>query len=147
MKDFEMWKEYGQNGVFESWSFGCAADKLAALVLEGKKRATSSARVLYDAEGEALPKAGDYSVILDSAGEAVCIVRNVSVEVIPYRDVTEEMASLEGEGDLSLEYWREVHEDFFKDELSPYGIGFNEGMEVVFEVFEKVYPCAELKND
>lgn len=44
----EMWKEYArkvgiEHSDYEAWAFGDAADELAALTVEGKKTATSSA--------------------------------------------------------------------------------------------------------
>lgn len=39
------------------------------------KTATCSAYDLYHAEGEPIPKVGDYSIILNSDGEAVCIIK------------------------------------------------------------------------
>lgn len=49
--------------------------------------------------------------------------------------MTEELAKLEGEGDLSLEYWKNVHYEFFKS----YNKDFNDDTKVVFEIFKVVY--------
>lgn len=136
----EMWKKSGIDGTYEAWCFGGAPDKLAELVLHGKKTATASAYPLYKADGEELPKVGEYSVILDSKDEAVCVIRTTKVYVETFENVSERHAALEGEGDLSLEYWRCVHREFFTDELKPYGMKFDEKMKVVCEEFEKVYP-------
>ncbi|WP_263347600.1 ASCH domain-containing protein [Paraclostridium sp. AKS81] len=54
-------------------------------------------------------------------------------------DVDERLASIEGEGDKSLRYWREAHIDFFKRELEALNMEFIEDMLVVFEEFEVVY--------
>ena len=48
------------------------------------------------------------------------------------------LAAREGEGDLSLAYLQRVHRDFFEKELAPYGERFDEGMEPIFEEFERV---------
>ena len=48
--------------------------------------------------------------------------------------------SEEGEGDKSLAYWRQVHEDFFKDWLGEAGLDFTPDSKVVLEEFRKVYP-------
>ena len=50
-----------------------------------------------------------------------------------------EHAFKEGEGDRSLEYWREVHKKFFRECLEEYGLEFSENMKVVCEEFEVVY--------
>ena len=135
----EMWKQSGLAGEYDAWAFGEAADKLAALVKAGIKTATCSAYDLYEAEGEDLPLPGDTSVILDSSDEAVCIVRTTRVYVVPFDRVSAEHAFKEGEGDRSLEYWREVHESFLKEELSSIGRSFDGSTRVVCEEFEVIY--------
>ena len=136
----EMWEKAGFSGEYDAWSFGSDSDGLAELVLKGKKRATSSAYQLYILEGEDIPHIGDMSVILDAEDNAVCIIKDVAVYVRSYKKITCEYAAVEGEGDGSLEYWRNVHEPFFREELSPLGIDFTEDMPVLCEEFELVYP-------
>ena len=140
----ELWRAFcdrsGHRGEdCDAWAFGGAADRLAGLVLRGVKRATSSAYDCYLAEGEPLPTAGDYSVILNSSGYAVAVIRNVSVTLRRFCDVDEGYAAAEGEGDLSLDYWRQVHRDFFSEELGAIGKAFSEEMTVVCEEFECVF--------
>lgn len=53
--------------------------------------------------------------------------------------MTEELASREGEGNRSLEYWRKVHITYFTDELKKESIEFDESMPVLFEEFVKVF--------
>ena len=135
----ELWERSGLTGTYEAWSFAEAPDKLAELVVRGIKTATCSAYDLYEAEGEDLPQPGETSVILDSADEAVCIIRTTRVYVVPFDEVTAEHAFREGEGDRSLAYWREVHESFLKEELSSIGRTFDGSARVVCEEFEVVY--------
>lgn len=140
----QMWDKFVSKSQIEgteyqSWAFGAASDELAGLVLRGIKTGTASAFPLYEAENEALPKAGDYSVILDSKNEAVCIIKTTKVTIVPFREVSEEHAGKEGEGDGSLEYWRKVHVEFFIKEMSETGKLFHEDMPVVCEEFELVY--------
>lgn len=144
MNGQQMWESYAKReqiqADYEAWSFGADADELAGLVNEGIKTATASAYPLYELEGEALPKAGEYSVILNAQEEAVCVIRTEKVFVVPFCDVEERQAWKEGEGDRSLSYWRTVHERFFREELAQLGLSFDEKMNVVCEEFEKVYP-------
>ena len=140
----EMWERcFGgtehSDEPYEAWAFGDEADKLAELVVQGIKTATSSAYALYAIDGETLPEAGEYSVILDSHDNAVCIIKTTKVYVTSFDKVSEEHACKEGEGDRSLEYWREVHERFFTDCLKEAGLDFSAAMEVVCEEFETVY--------
>ena len=136
----EMWNASGLAGEYDAWAFGDDPDTLAKLVRTGVKTATASAYPLYEPEGEDLPKAGEYSVILDTKDEAVCIICTTKVYVTPYRAVTAEQAYKEGEGDHSLAYWRRVHEAFFSREMAEAGLTFTEDMGVVCEEFEVVYP-------
>ena len=140
MKAEEMWRAAGLKGEYEAWAFGDDADALAALVLQGKKTATSSAYALYAAEGEPLPQAGAYSVVLDGQENAVCIIQTMRVYVVPFDQVNAEHARREGEGDLSLAYWRKVHQAFFSSEMAAIGQAFDPSMPVVCEEFVKVYP-------
>lgn len=123
----------------EAWAFGDKADELAELAVRGIKTATSSAYALYEADGEPLPQVGECSVILDSHDNARCIVKTTKVYVTSFDRVSEAHAYKEGEGDRSLDYWREVHEKFFTDCLKEAGLSFSEKMEVVCEEFEVIY--------
>ncbi len=135
----ELWRRSGFTEPYESWSFDDAPDKLAALVKKGVKSATCSAYDLYQTEGKPIPKAGDYSVILDSKEKAVCIVRTTRVYITAFDQVSQEHIYKEGEGDRSLEYWREVHIDFLIHELARINKEFTESTLVVCEEFELVY--------
>lgn len=141
----QMWAEFASgrglgNTPYEAWAYGGDADALARLTLAGKKTATSSALPLYGLEGAPLPEAGEYSVILDSRKQAVCVIRTERVAVVPYRDVTADHARREGEGDCSLAFWRQVHQAFFTEELARAGMAFRQDLPVVCEEFVKVYP-------
>jgi len=140
----EMWEDYSQkenvSAAYEAWAFGDSVDELAALVLQGIKTATASAYPLYELEGEVLPQAGQYSVILDSQDNAVCVIQTETVYVVPFDQVGERQAWKEGEGDRSLEYWRTVHRRFFTECLTEAGLQFDDSMKVVCEEFVRVYP-------
>jgi uncharacterized protein YhfF len=76
---------------------------------------------------------GDYNVVLDGRGEPACVIRILSLKLIRYCDVTAEMAAQEGEGDKSLAFWRQGHQDFFTREGT-----FSPQMWLVFQQFELV---------
>ena len=134
----ELWKAAGLTGPLDAWCFGGDPDGLAALVLAGKKRATSSAFPLYALENEPVPRPGSCSVLLDGAGRALCVLRTTRVEILPFGAVTPRHAALEGEGDLSLAHWRRVHRDFFTAELAAAGLPFGEDTNIVCEEFEMI---------
>lgn len=146
-----MWKDYlatlNENETdtkrrYSSWYF-CDnkedADYLAELVVKDTKRATASLYLGYEYEKEEVPKAGDYCIITDWEGIAVCVIEVVKVDIVPYIEVTEEFAATEGEGDKSLEHWRKVHWEFFFREMKILGKEPEEDMLVVCEEFRKVF--------
>ncbi|MDX8047462.1 ASCH domain-containing protein [Gracilibacillus sp. S3-1-1] len=129
--------------TYEAWPFGDnpeLATELAQLVLEGKKTATASAYAMYQAENDQLPEVGQYNIILDGQDEPVAIVQTTVVDVIPFDQISSEHAYLEGEGDRSLQYWKDVHEAFFARELLTINQSFSEQMLVVCERFKLLYP-------
>lgn len=147
----KMWTNYleslgespnNTNKTYTSWYF-CDnkqdADELAELVLDGTKKATASLYLFYSSENEELPIVGDLSIITNWEGEAKCIIRTSNIDIVPFKDVTEEFAQTEGEGDKSLEYWKRAHKSFFSRELKELGKEFNEDILVVCEKFEVVY--------
>lgn len=125
---------------YDAWAFGNdiqLADDLANLVKSGIKTATTSALELYEKD-ESLPKVGNYSVILDGLQKPVCVIQTVVVEVVPFKLVSAEHAYHEGEGDRSLNYWRQVHEDFFRQAYVEQGKSFSNQIPCVCEVFKVV---------
>ena len=139
MKAHELWKKSGLRGEYQAWQFGADPDKLADLVRKGIKTATCSSYELYLKTGEPIPKTGDYSIVLDSKDEAVCIIRNTKVYIEEFDKISAEHAYKEGEGDRSLEYWRKVHIDFLTSELASIDMEFDEHTRLVCEEFELVY--------
>ncbi len=123
---------------YSAWSYGTTADELAELTRTGVKTGTCSAYEGYKDEQEPLPVAGEYSVVLNSTGEATCIIRTTQVYIVPFSEITEAHAIREGDG--SLENWRAIHKEFFTKELQSKGLAFSESMLVVCEEFIRVYP-------
>ena len=124
----------------DAWAFGALADELAELVLRGEKTATASTYELYKLENEPLPQAGSFDVILDSQDKAGCIIEITKVSVVPFNEVLAEHAFKEGEGDKSLAYWQQVHQEFFTECLAEAGLEFSQETGVVLEEFRKAYP-------
>lgn len=123
----------------EKWHFEItesACNYLLDLVLKGKKRATSSAYEGYE-DDEEMPKVGELSVITDWDGNPRCVIKTTNIIILPYKDITFDLAKLEGEDD-NLDSWRKNHEHFFKEEGLELGYEFNENMKVIFEEFEVV---------
>jgi uncharacterized protein YhfF len=123
-----------------AWGFGATpkqSDELLGLVLDGTKTATSSARADYAAEGEELPEPGMLGIVLDGGGHPRALVVTTEARIVPFDQVDADHARDEGEGDLSLDHWREVHERFFTEHAEG---GFRPDMPVVLERFRVLYP-------
>ena len=83
-----------------------------------------------------LPVVGETWAVIDGRGRQRCRCRTTRVEVRAFGDVDAEHAAAEGEGDASLERWREVHRAFFAREAERDGFTFDEASPVVLERFE-----------
>jgi uncharacterized protein YhfF len=127
--------------VAEGWGDGPAlADELGTLIAQGRKTATCSALWEWQAEGNPIPEPGLITVVLDGRGEPLCIVETVEVTVRKYNEVDAAFADDEGEGDLSLSYWREAHKNYFSRVLpGKTDKEFSEDMPLVCERFRVIY--------
>lgn len=123
-----------------AWAFGATpqqADELLALVLDGTKTATASALGDYSDE-DPLPTEGTLGIVLDGSGRPRALLMTTDVQVRPFAEVDAEHARAEGEGDLSLEYWRRVHRDFFS-RYSLDGAPVPDDLPIVLEKFSVLY--------
>ena len=132
-------KDMPTNVTAEQFGMGAEmADELAQLIIDGKKTATCSNYESYQQANEPIPAVGLYTIILNSKDDPVAIIKTIDVQLIPMNEVTPEFAALEGEGDLSYQYWYDGHKHFFTLELAEYGKVFSEDMLLVCEWFELV---------
>ena len=115
-------------------------DELINLYLSGQKTAGSSLVADFEACGDPLPQIGNYWIILDSQEMPKCLVRTNKVVFNKFKDVPKEIAQAEGEGDLSLEYWKNTHSEFYKPFLAKWGVDNLDEAMVVTEYFDVVFP-------
>ncbi|MEK8035028.1 ASCH domain-containing protein [Ideonella sp. DXS29W] len=145
----EFWSAFAQavggaseERFYEAFFFGDTeqlANELAALVLQGTKRATAGSVWSFDAEGKRPPQAGDLSIVTSWSGKPLCVIETEVVEVVPFNEVTAEFAATEGEGDGSLAFWQSGHRRYFTRECARAGREFSESMLVACERFKVVY--------
>lgn len=108
------------------------------LIISGKKTGTCSALALY--QGEEIPSERLYQIVQNGTGKPVCVIQNTKVECLPFCEITDRHAKMEGEGDLSLVYWQKVHRQFFERAFQmELGRSFTEEDLLVFEEFQVVY--------
>lgn len=115
----------------DRWTFGIDVDRLVNLVLDDKKTATTS---LYELDN--ISKVGDISILTDSKDSNICFIKTISVVITEFKNITWDLAKLEGEN-KSLNEWKEIHMNYFKKIDS----NFNKNTKVIFEVFEVIKKC------
>jgi uncharacterized protein YhfF len=115
-----------------SFSFGDnpqMANELLGLVVSGKKTGTCWAEK-WGLQGV---EVGKRSTIKDGAGKPRAIIETLSVSLVPFTEVDESFVRAEGEGDLSLGYWRKEHTAFFEREGT-----YSDDMKIYCERFKLV---------
>ncbi len=117
-----------------SFTFGDSrtlCDELLALVRSGRKTATCGALRDFGEGKESLPVVGRRDMALDWDGNPALLIETTEVTIRAFRDVPEDFALAEGEGDFDM--WRNAHIAFFRRNG-----GFDPGMELVCERFRLV---------
>lgn len=92
---------------------GPLRDQLVAAILDGSETSTTGLVVDYEHDGEALPEAGDRSVVVDSDDRPVAVIEVTGVRIVPVGQVDLAHAVDEGEGYTSVAEWRDGHERFW----------------------------------
>ncbi|MEU7472176.1 ASCH domain-containing protein [Streptomyces sp. NPDC044984] len=113
-------------------------ERLNALVLAGRKTATTGLLAEYVEETEGLEFEGERLALLGNDGDCVATIEITGVELTSFGGVTWEHATAEGEGDRSLDEWRTGHRRFWE------GIGtpVDEDTPLVCLRFRLSSPCA-----
>ena len=94
------------------------ANRLAALTLSGKKKASSGLYSAYEQYKVAIPKVGMKQIVTDFDGNAIAIIENKSVDTIPFNKISSEYAQLDmGTNIRPLEKWKKAHWEFFENFL------------------------------
>ena len=95
----------------ESFSFGDSpqmADRLLSFVLSGAKPATC-----WSVRDGQQTEIGKLMVVKDGNGQPRAILETTNLEQMRFDDVPWSFAFAEGEGDASLDDWRDGHERYF----------------------------------
>jgi uncharacterized protein YhfF len=118
---------------------GDLADELGGLIASGIKTGTCSSLWEWQAEGNPIPEVGLVTIVLDSKGQPLCIIETTEVTQRRFDEVDTDFARAEGEGDFSLDYWRNAHKTFFSRTLPKIGKEFSEDMPLVCERFKLIH--------
>ena len=119
-------------------SKGFVEAELLSLVLSGRKTAIFTSYSTFAIDGEPLPLAGELYLVVNKKNEPICVIEFENVQIVPYNEVTWQMASLEGE-DENLEAWREKQREYLEDEGAVVGFEFTPDIKLVFQTFRVVY--------
>lgn len=133
--------------LFELGDPGPMRDRLVASVLRGEKTATTSLEVFYTIGGMRLPRAGDRSTLVGSAGQALGIVEVTDTAMLRVADVGDDVARAEGDGFEDAAAWRRAHELYWsgfageiRSRLGDESWVLDEDTPVVVEWFRLVAP-------
>jgi len=122
------------------------ANDLADLVLQGKKRATAPLLCDYETGDQRPPQVGNLSIVTNWDGLPLCVIETTEVMIQAFQNVNGDFAADEGEGDLSLEYWKEAHWAYFERQCRRLDREMSPEMQVVCERFQMVFPNSNILN-
>ena len=115
------------------------ADACAILTVQGIKQATSPSLWWYKQFNMPKTKVGDLDIITNFQCQPKAIIQFTKIEHLKFKDITAEYASIEGEGDKSLDYWKKVHWDYYAEEMKPFDERPSEDMVIVCQHFKTIW--------
>lgn len=111
------------------------------LICRGQKQGTAHMKLDFEMNAVARRKTGDFWVLLDPERlKPFALVKVTDVYEKPFDEVPESFSVQEGEGDMSLQFWRDAHYDYFIRVCEKLGIDWDSKHVVVCESFELVEP-------
>jgi uncharacterized protein YhfF len=111
--------------ILEIGTPGEMRQRLNGLILDRRKRATAGLLLDYVRDDEELEFVGERLALVDDDQGRIAVVEVLRVDTVPFGEVSWKFAEAEGEGDESLEEWREGHLRFWTscgevvDEMTP----------------------------
>ncbi|MCT2278500.1 ASCH domain-containing protein [Micromonospora chalcea] len=114
-----MWPRIGGLRALALGTPGELRTRLNTLVLSGVKTATAGLVQEYDEDGEELEYVGERQVLVDDNDAFLAVIEVTGVEVVRFADVPWDFARAEGEGDRSIEEWREGHGAYWARQGTP----------------------------
>lgn len=117
---------------------GFLSAELITLVLSGQKKAFFTTLPTFTINQEPLPVSGELYIVVDNQNKPRCVIEVDSVEIIPFNEVTWEMAKMEGECQ-NLGEWKEKETEYIDEESHIVGFDFSPDIRLVFQTFSVVY--------
>ena len=132
-----------EDTLYQAWYFGNTQEmalELGQLIIKGKKFATASLAAVNEIKPQDSPIPDGYSIVTDFHGAPMGVIQTVEIRHLPFEEVDSQFAADEGEGDQTLEYWRDVHHRYFTHEATENDFEFDERSIVYCERFRLLYP-------
>ncbi len=111
-------------------------DDLTLKTLKGEKTATSSLYDYYLLGIKEMSNIGDFARVVNSSGEEICTVKINRIEIVNFKDITEEFAREEGDG--NLDNWLKIHISHYSEQLQRINKELTPDTKLVCEWFEVV---------
>ena len=130
------------NRYVESFFFGTRPDsahEITRLVLDGTKTATGDLLWSAEADGRHPARQDDCWVVTNGGGDPACIIQTFDVRIIPFDEVEEEYALWGGEGDRTMDSWRDMYWSFIVSECKRIGRTANLKAPLIMDRFRVVY--------
>lgn len=131
-------EEAAYSGELVFASSGITGIEQLSLVLAGKRTVSFSAFPAYEINREPVPVPGEVYIVENEEEEPSCIIELVDVKVIPFDEISWELASREGE-DENLEQWRDKQREYMEEEADICGFDFDGKTPIVCEIFRVIY--------
>ena len=112
--------------------------ELNSIVLAGQKTAFFTTLATFTIDGEPLPVSGELYILVDNQNKPLCVLEMESVNIIPFNEVTWDMAQKEGECSTFGE-WKEKMQEYIEDEAAIYGYEFTPDIRLVYQTFKVIY--------
>ena len=112
--------------------------ELNSIVLAGQKTAQFTTLATFTIDGEPLPVSGELYILVDNQNKPLCVLEMESVNIIPFNEVTWDMAQKEGECSTFGE-WKEKMQEYIEDEGHVLGFDYSEDIKLVFQTFKVIY--------
>lgn len=112
--------------------------ELNSIVLAGQKTAFFTTLATFTIDEEPLPVSGELYILVDNQNKPLCVLEMESVNIIPFNEVTWDMAQKEGECSTFGE-WKEKMQEYIEDEGHVLGFDYSEDIKLVFQTFKVIY--------
>ncbi|WP_405270069.1 ASCH domain-containing protein [Cellulophaga sp. Ld12] len=117
------------------------ANRLAKLILDGKKKAGSGLYLWYEEAKAPLPEVGTKIIVTNFEGIPQAIIETTKVDTIPFNKVSSNYAQMDMGTEIdALNKWKKAHWDFFANAMEESGEQPTETMLIVCERFKTIWP-------